>query len=342
MSSRAQGLLNIAAALEDVEPLLAYELAENVRALASGRRVTAVINPEVRKFEDHVESMVTVLKSLDQELTRALEELDTEDAKEFAKFFEDVVDAENEELRRMLKKTQMMAAAARVARTAGRTAGPLDFVKKLFKKDKKKEKPAEEEPAGMEPSYRMDEGTMDEFVEGKREWADPGHYIEQEMKENREFFDGVTQVLKDMEKARKEPSKNLIGRIKKTVERLIRQGGNLLKGIRKHLLEPAAKVEITEEGYEGKKPEKSKLPPEMLESTVEHYADMLKESLGDETKTLKYLKELFGKVGPMIEEERATLAARRLLPVFVRAAYASDRARKVLLPVIRRIRTASA
>jgi len=309
-------IVRMARSIQRIDPLLGYELE---------RSAVSVINPGAKRFEQSLDSTIAVLESLEVELKTALKELETEDAKEFAKFFEDATQAEEEELRRMLKKVSS-------------TAGFKDFFKKIFKS----KKPAEEESEGMKPSYDMDESTMDEFIEGKREWTDPGHYIEQEAKQNAEFFTGVEKVLKDMETARKKPSKDLISAILKSVQRLIRHGRNLAKGIREHLLEPAPKVEITEEGKQEKTPEKKgKLAPEKLENTVEHYTDMLKDSLGDEGKTLKYLKELFNAVGPMIEEERASLASvkSKLIPTLVQVAHAQPKTRSILLPYLKRVTT---
>lgn len=306
-------MVRIARKLSRTNPLLAYDLE---------RYAVAAINPEAKGFEQTLEGTVSVLKSLKEELEKALKELDTADAAEFAKFFEDATEAETVELHRMLKKVSS-------------TAGVKDFFKGLFKR---KKKPAEQEPAWMEPSYIMDEPTIDEFVEGKREWTDPGHYVEQEAAEHKEFFDGVNKVLKDMDKVREKPSRVLVGKILNEVSRLIRHGENLMKGIRKHLLEPASKVEIVEEGLGEKKPAKKKLSPEKLESTVTYYADMLKDTLGDEKKTVSLLRELFKAVEPAIEEERASLASRRVFAsALVRIAHANPELRPRLLPVIQRV-----
>jgi len=309
-------IVRIARSVAKVDPLMGYELE---------RCAVGVINPGAKKFEQNLDSTIAVLKSLEVELKKALEELETEDAKEFAKFFETQTEAEEEELRRMLRKVSS-------------TAGFKDFFKKIFKP-----KEIEEEWEGMEPSYTLDDATIDEILEGRREWADPEHYIEQEAQENVEFFSGVESVLERMEEARKKPSRGLIESIMKTVQNLIRKGQNLAKGIRQHLIEPAPKIEITEEGMKEEKPAaKGKLTPEKLENTVEHYADMLKEALGDESKTVKYLKELFQAVGPMIEEERASLAAvkKNLVPILVRVAYTHPKTRPVLLPYLKRVTTA--
>lgn len=309
MDSNAWKMIKIARSVGRDNPLLGYELE------TAARQHAAVINPGASNFDKDLESMVTVLKSLKQELQGAFQKLEEgkwdADSDEFAKFFDDEASAEEEELRQIL--TRMKTAGSR-------TAGPKDWLKKMFKRDKKKAEPkGDDEPAGMQPSYTMDESTMDEFVEGKRDWADPGHYIEQEMAENKEFFGEAKGVLDKMKELRKKPSTGAIQALMKVIDKLIRQGGSILKGVRKHLLEPGAKVEITEEGLgEKKQPaKKEKLSPEKLENVVEHYADMLKESLGDEKKTLRFLRELFEAVKPMVGEDRAAIAARTAnKPVF--------------------------
>lgn len=327
---KTANLLEIAYTLSKTNPKLASEMLRSVMSLsrsetASNSVHTSVINPNVRKFEDYVSGMVTVLKSLSQELKQALTELDTDDSKEFNKFFEDVVEAEKEELQRMLKKTNMLKSASRIARIY-KNAGPMDFFKNMFKK-----KPVEDDYSGIQPSYSLDDDSMDSFVEGKKDWSDPGHYIEQEMKENKEFFSGVDSVLKEMDKARKDPSKSLVTKIIETVDGLIKHGQDLLKGVRKHLKSDGS------DSKEESKPEVKKTPKFDLESTVGHYADMLKESSGNEAQTLKFLKELFSKVGPLIEDEKATLAAKKILPVLIRSAQSSTKSRPFLLKVIKRI-----
>lgn len=319
-------LLNIASELAEADPALALELERSV--LAATR--SAVINPGVQKFEDHVEKMVTVLKSMVKELDDGLKEISTDDAAEFAKFFEDVVDAEEQQLKALFEKSKTLKTAARLA---ARTAGPLDFVKNIFKK-----KPAEEDKSETHAPYSMNEEEMDSFVDGKSDWAEGSKYIEKEFKENKEFFDGVAGLLTQFKRVKKSPSRALVESLKDAAQKLIKTGENIMKGIR-NTLKQGPKVEITEDGLGDKKaPAKNdKISPERLESTVDHYTDMLKESLGDEKKTLKFLKELFQAVGPLLDEERASIAAKKILPVLVRTAHATPKARPVLIPVIRRI-----
>ena len=320
MSLQIWKIVKVARKVARTNPLLGYELE---------RCAVAVINPEAKSFGQTLEGTVAVLKSLKQELEGALQKLEEgewdQDTAEFAKFFDDAAEAEAEELRQMLKRVSS-------------TAGVKDFFKGLFKG--KKKKPADEDDEStIKPSYQMDDSTMDEFVEGKKDWADPGHYVGEEVKEQKEFFGGVDKVVKDVEKARKEPSKSLVQGLLKEIGKLVRHGENMMKGVRKHLLEPGVKAEITEEGLKEKEPSKKEKPsPEKLESTVAYYADLLKDTLGDEGKTIKLLKELFHAVGPAVEEERASLASRRTFAsALIRIAHANPELRPRLLPVIRRV-----
>lgn len=318
MSRAVWRRVKLARQIGQYNPLLGYELE---------RKAVAVINPGARKWEQNLENSVTVLESLKEELEDALKMLDTEDAKEFAKFFEDAAEAEEEELRQMLRKVSS-------------TAGIKDFFKKfkdVFKPTQKKLEEQVEDMQSNAPSYQMDESTMDEFIEGHREWADPGHYIEQEAKENAGFFNGVEKILSEMEEARKKPNKRLIQDILKKVEVLIRKGKNLSKGIREHLLEPAPKVEITEEGVQPEKKGLGKKPsPEALSLLVSQYGESLSEAAGDETKTVKLLKELYKQVEPFLQENRAELASSKTkaAAIFIRHAHAMPALRSRLLPII--------
>ena len=313
MSRALWRLVKTARDVGKLNPLLGYELE---------RRAISVINPGARKFEQNLENTITILEALKDELDDALKMLDTEDAKEFAKFFEDAAEAEEEELRQMLRKVSS-------------TAGFKDFFNK-FKDVFKPKKGEGDEAKANEPSYQMDESKMDEIVEGKRDWADPGHYVEQEAKENAEFFGGVEKVLDAMDAARKKPNRKLIQDILKKVDFLIKKGKNLSKGIRTHLLEPGPKVEVTEEGMKPEKEKAGKLSPERLDSLITHYTDMLKDSAGDQSKTVKYLKEFFQAVKPVMHEDRAELASAktRAAAVFVRHAHSMPALRSRLLPIV--------
>jgi hypothetical protein len=321
-------LIRVSHDVRKKDPRLADAILQNTLRLdarLSGR--LAVVNPGVRVFEDHVEEMVGVLKSLKQELDGALRDfVDDDDAKEFAKFFKDGF-AEEEQLQNILDRTKSLGKVAS-------TAGFKDFWKKMMKRGEP------DDSASMSPSYQMDESVMDDFVEGTSEWADASHFIEQEFRENKEFFNGAHEVIRQIEKIRKHPVKESIEALRDRIGILIRQGQRLVQGLRKHLLEPAAKVTIEDDEAETAPPSGKSLSPAVLENTVEHYIDMLRESLGDEKKTTKFLKELFDQVSPMLETERGSLAAkaearRRILPILVRFASRVPSARPVILPIVR-------
>jgi hypothetical protein len=323
-------LIHVSRTVRAKNPRLADEILRNTLRLDASLRGgrTSVTNPGVRVFEDHVEEMVGVLKSLKQELDGALRDfVEDDDAKEFAKFFKDGF-AEEEQLQSILDRTKSLGKVAS-------TAGFKDFWKKMTKRGEP------DDSASMSPSYQMDESVMDDFVEGTSEWADASHFIEQEFRENKEFFNGAHEVIRQIEKIRKHPVKDSIEALRDRIGVLIRQGQRLIQGLRKHLLEPAAKVTLEEdEGGAEKTPSGKSLSPAVLENTVEHYIDMLRESLGDEKKTTKFLKELFDQVSPMLETERGSLAAkaearRRVLPVLVRFAHAVPSARPAILPIVR-------
>ncbi len=324
-------LLAIAHELADSDPLASITLE---RAILASIHISGQ-NPGAKKFEDQVGQMVAVLKSMSQDLSDGIQEFagQEDDVALLVKFFTDVIEAEQQQLESLSEKTKSLKTASRLM---ARTAGPLDFVKNLFKK---KDPKLDEDEGAVHPSYTMDDSTSDDFVEGKSDWPDASHFIEQEFNENKEFFNGVDDILKQIDGARKKPSKKLMEVLKKRVDQLVRLGENLVKGIRKHLLEPATKVEITDEGLNSKPAPSGpgKMSPEKLENTVHHYTDMLKESLGDEKKTLQFLKELFSAVGPLIEDDRASIAAKKILPVLVRTAHSTPRSRLILMPVIRRI-----
>lgn len=329
----AADLIRIASSIRQDHPVLAHRLDRNVRHLVGDHARVSVVNPGLTTFEEYVEQMVATLKSLAQELETALSDLD--DAKEFAKFFTDAL-AEEEELKELLDKSKKLGKTA-----SGRQAAFGDWFKDVLKYFRSENEEAEE--AGLEPSYQIGEKAMDDFVEGSEEWADASYYIEQEFRENQDFWEGSEQVLADMEELRKDPTQEAVEGILDKVKRFIRFGENILSGVRKHVLEPAAKI-VLEDDEEPSGGEPSKGPGLKLdlESTVDHYVDVLKRNLGDEAKTVSLLKELFKKVEPAIAEERGELglaarlaAQRRVLPVLIRLAHSRPHTRPVLLPIIR-------
>jgi hypothetical protein len=311
-----RNLLRIASKLSKTDPILAYELE---------RRTLALVHPGVQKFEEHVKDVVEILKGLKDELVQADRELDVDkDFEEFAKFFDDEAEAQKEELSNKLK---IVSASMRVAEE---TANISDIVKNIFKK-----KPKKTEDESIDTDYRMDDSTMDEFVEGKRGWEDPSVYAEKETKENKEFFEDSKSIVNLLDKVRDEPSRKMVKFIIDHLNDLIDKGTRLMHGV----YEKTKPVEIEDD--EKKKPEEKKPGVKKtfnLDNTIEHYMDMLKESSGDEQKVVKYLKEFFNAVKPALEEDRAALASNRakILPILVAAAKASPRTKSILASIVRR------
>ncbi len=337
-------LIRIAHELAETDPLASFQL----RQAAESFTRTAVINPGAQKFSDKVKEIVKHLKTLDKELEKALDEVGTMDAKEFAAFFTDLVNSEEEQLKALLDETKKLKTAAKIA-------GPLDFIKNLFKKDmdpdhfdkkdKKKDKLDKDDEVFFDDSsseYSLSDKDTDDFVEGKKDWEDPSAYVEKERLENEEFFDSVDGILKQVERVRKKPSKDLVHAIQQALRKIIESGENIIKGLRKSMPKKPAKPEAKmDEGGLGEKPKPSKKDKPSggsLENTVGHYVDMLKEALGDEKKTVKLLKELFQTVKPAIQDDRAQLATvKALLPVLVRVAHQNPGLRDKLLPRIKRM-----
>lgn len=304
-----RNLLRIATRVEVTDPALACELV---------RSATAVINPGAKRFEQHVEDTVKILEGLKAELEKADKQLDTDDAAEFAKFFDDEAAAETEELRQMLKVSALLMRVA----AEDEVAGIGDWLKNKFKKKDK-------EPEAS-PSYMMDDESMDDFVDGKKDWADPGTHVEKETRENKEFFEDADSIVKLLDKVRDKPSRNMVRSILTDINELIAKGRQLMKGERK--VDKALQVDTSESDVKPGKPE-PRSKPLNLDSTINHYTDMLKESAGDEKKTLRYLKEFFETVKPSlgIASQR-----RKMLPLLVRTANANPKTRPMLLPVIKR------
>lgn len=307
-------LLRIASRLEATDPQLASSLE---------RCALSVINPGAKKFEEHVGDVVEVLKNLKSELEKADKQLDVNDPlndhTEFAKWCDEHIDPESEDLGLMLK------VSAHILRMADdETAGVMDKVKGLFKK----KKPADDEAKANEPSYQMDESEMDEFVEGKRDWSEPSQKIEKETRENKEFFEDAKNVQQLLKKVRDKPSRKMVRMIIQDLGDLIDRGMKLMKG--KRNVEKAPQVDLSEE--EPKKPGAPSKPD--LKFNVQHYTDMLKEKEGDEKATIKVLKEFFNVMQPLLASRKVKRSD--VLPLLVRTASANPGVRPVLLPIIKR------
>jgi hypothetical protein len=317
MNPYIQRLYRIASELSD--PTLGYELENNVHKLIAMRRTVSVVNPGFKSWEKHVEEMVMVLKSLQQEIKTALEKYDS--AEEFANFFEGEVVQEEDELRKILNRSHELGKVA----STGHTAGIGDFFKNMFKKLKKDQNDAES--SGQEPAYSLDDASIDNFVEGQSDWKDAAHYVQQEYKENKDFFSGAQDVLHKMEKARHTPNKGALKQILDEIRDLLKTGQDMLKGVRKHLMTPSSDVDVESEVSN-------------FEDTVETYIEVLRENLKDPEKLMQTLHDMFEDVGPMIGSNHTSsnkqLAARRVLPILIRVAHARPNMRPILLPVIKR------
>lgn len=325
-------ILRVASQLEESDPILSYELAQSVRRFVGSSVKVSIVNPGVQTFEEHIEHIVAVLKSISQELDSSLKDLD--DAKEFAKFFKDGL-AEEKELKELLNRSESLGKIA-----SGRTSGFGDWfrgVTDLFKKENN-----ESEEEGLVPSYTLDESTIDDFVDGSSEWTDASNYVEEEYRENKEFFSGVKDVLKELDELKKSPSQKMVQDLITKVKQFTKFGENMIKGVRKHLLEPAAKITIEDDDEKPQSKDKGSSLKLDLEGTVGHYIDALKGALGDNKKTVSLLKELFSQVSPAVKEEMGEIglaarveARKRVLPMLIKLAYNSPSSRKVLVPIIR-------
>ncbi len=249
-----------------------------------GRSITALINPGARRFDQHIGDVVDVLKGLKEELETADRQIDTDDAKEFAKWFDGVAEAEVEDLHQTLKVSSVFL------RLADDTAGVVDRVKNLFKKA-----PVQKGDGESGASYDMPESEMDDFVEGKRDWSDPSAKVEKESRENKEFFEDAKNVQQLLEKVREKPSRKMVRMIIKDLDELIERGTAIMGKGRKSDKVPQAEDFVgVEKPVE--KPGSSGKPD--LGFNVQHYTDMLIEAMGDEKATLKVLKEFFKVMEP--------------------------------------------
>jgi len=306
MNKNTWNLIKIAKQVSKYDPLLGYELERDARTLA-----LAVINPNARP---NIESAVTVLKSLKQEFEQAIQKLDEDmDMSEFAKWFDDASDAEAEELRKILK----------VSSTS--VAGPLDWVKNKFKKNKPQ--------ADFPPAPDMSEKEEEDFFKKGDEMGgeEPESDVQKGYKAKKQFLGDVKTLLDDMDAVKRKPSKELLQKSIYFIQQLIEQGMKVLKGGEEKA--PEGPKEPKKPAGDPKGPA-GKLPPKM---TLQHYVSLLGDALGDENKTLEVLRDLFKEVQPALKgEDRAALAAirKQLIPILVRVAYQIPRLRPQILPRI--------
>ncbi len=341
----ASNLLSIAASLVASDPAASRAL---VAAVAAAGLRLSVVNPGVKTWEQHMDEMLSVLKSLDQELGSALS--DYEDADEFAKFFEDGI-SEEEELRKILDRTKSLGKVASRLAADEQTSGFKDFWKSMTKKLRKDQKDAD---PSVPTSFNMDDKAMDEFVDGSRDWLDASQYIAEEYRENRDFFDGAKALLSDMDDVRIDPTRDKIRAIRDRIPALIKRGQEILSGARDHLKtmvnlegedgpinEDGKPVQLEEDAPAPSPDTHGKQDPKHFQWTVKHYVDMLRESLDDPDKMTKYLKELYNEVGPQLKAASASLreerrAAQRVItPVLLKLAKSRPSTRAVILPILK-------
>lgn len=332
MSIHVRNLVRVATSLRAANPELSKELLLNTRRLVGDSVRISVINPGVKTYEEYVKEIVTTLKDLKTDLSDALTELD--DAEEFSEFFSDVF-FEEEELKELLSN------AKGLGKVSSRTSGFKDWfdgVVNFFKKDDT----GDDSSTGVDSEYNLDEVAIDEFVEGSRAWNDASFYIEEEFKENKEFFSGVREAIAEVEKLRKSPSRELTKALIGELDKLIKFGERMLSGVRKHLSEPSAMIDLSED-EEAPKPQEDGASDIAwgLETTVDHYLEALQNALGNEKKTISLLKELFSKVSPSLKTATAQQlkvrreAQNKVLPAMIKLAYHKPDTRSVLLPIIK-------
>lgn len=321
-------LIKIAKSISAHDPLLSYELERGARSLS------ATMNPEAMGLEKDIESTLTVLKSMRQEISLALAKLETDsDTEEFAKFFDDAADAEVEELKRLMK-----------GRTSSRVAGPKEWLRKLFKggpEGVEKHDPSKDEVS--DAKYNMSDSDMDSFVDGG-DWKDPGHYVGEEAKENNEFFSGVKNLLGQFEKIRKEPSKRGMLELMKALDTSVKGGQKILDGTRKHQQAPEGEEdamdtlnELHRTRGEGKGEDdgvvdlSKHFKKDDFTSKAVGFAEQIRDAKGDEGKLKSIVKEMFDKLGPELSHAKAASVGS-----LVRMAHANPAIRPGLLLIIKK------
>ncbi len=334
-------LLRIASNLRVTDPDLSRSLSNSIHKIMAHRRISFV-NPGVKTFEEYIEQMTSVLKSLVQELETSLKDID--DSEKFKKFFTDGL-AERKELEDLLDKSKSLG---KTASSTNRTAGFSDWFKgvvNLFNNENEKD-----EEEGVEPSYTLDENMMNSFVDGSTEWDEASNYIESEFEENREFFNGAHKIIDSLDNLGDSPTEKTIKSIIDNAKKFIGFGERIIKGVRKHLSESTSdgggddsdSVKDVKEDVKEGVANKPQIKVNLYD-TVDHYIDTLRDNLGNDKKTVSLLKELFSKVGPFIKEERGDLGfasrivvQRRMLPILIKLASARPSARPFLIPIIKK------
>jgi septum formation inhibitor MinC len=318
-----QNLQNLLKISNEIDPVLGESLRKNLINITKFKKIS-VVNPDVQKFEERLQTLVNSLKSVNKDIKKALDNLDVEEIDEW---FTKELDKINEldEAAERIEVSKFSSIASRIAEIED-TAGIKDWVKNKFKK-KPKAEPKSEESESMAPSYQMDESRMDDFVEGKDDWGDASAYIEAESREKNELLGEIDNFLKEFKETEKgKPVRKNLEKLFEKSKGLIKRGEKFVKGFRDHLKEPGAWLPRDEE--------KSDAKPKNLKKTVEHYSDMLRENLGDEDKTIQSLREFFKAVGPMIKEEKQASTTSSIIKQLSRKASEDPSLRKKLIPVI--------
>ncbi len=230
-------------------------------------------NPGAKSSKEHLTEAMDALKKYRDVLQTTMDKfgaLDPENVKEFMSVFDDKAAAEKEVLENLMRE---------VRSASDRTAGPMDFVKGLFKK---KEKPAKEDKAEDQPSYDISDDEMDSFVQGID--VDKGAKVDRGFKVKKDFDSGMSTVKKTMETLDKSPTKEGIEKLLKKIDQVIELGVELLGGKpdKRGHAPPSPKAD---------KPQGFKTPNAMV--TVKNYVDLINDNESNPEKVKKLLKELF-------------------------------------------------
>lgn len=314
-------LLKIAASLENINPLVAYNLESQVSSLVSGpisnHFYTFAADPSLDKFKAQIKSLIDTMTVAKNELETSL----TEDDAAFMAFFDNPIKEEKalekafDDVDKLLKTASFIVKTSS-ARRGKRVANFAEFFKSV-----------------------------------KNDLLDGGS-------EANTFFEGADDVLKQLEEVRKNPDKELVNGIIAQLEAFIQEGNDLLNKAVEFDdtdLNPEG-IGITLEGEEEANPEGVEIDfsedegpvdvravPELegyeLEKIVQHYVDVLQQALKDQDHAgiNKFLKELFAETKANVEEDVAKVAARRLaqarlLPILVRFAYARPHLQPLFRP----------
>jgi hypothetical protein len=245
MSIYARNLLKISSSLSERDPLLSYELEENVR------RMMAVVNPNVSSFHNTILESQKILQNIKDQLKYVLkkhkEVIDDSTAEDFAKRMESEASNEAQILKRLLEeanKEMRRAASSRVA-----LFGKL---KDLFKKPKREEETDSDDK--MEKSYLS---------------------IQHQTLYNRKYFGLVEKVKDEFLKLMKDPDKSVLMNLKDVVDTALAMGKEILRG---SFLEPGsedAPYELEQQDIEEVE-EKKFVPPQIKSEKVHDSAEIRK------------------------------------------------------------------